>query len=69
MTKQDKQEAIAIISQQNKVKVSFNVPIKDNYSNVYDILIHSCNVATTEVLTKAGFVLSMNDKGLSVDKY
>jgi hypothetical protein len=65
----DKQKAIAIISVQNSVEVSFNVPVTDNYSNCYDILIHKSNATTINDLIKAGFSLSMSDKGLSVNKY
>ena len=63
------QEALQIISMSNCIKVSFNVPIKDNYSNVYRILIHNSNAAVIKDLIAAGFSLSMNDKGLSVSKY
>ena len=63
------QEAIQIISASNNIKVSFNVPVKDNYSNVYSILIHNSNATVINELIAAGFSLSMNDKGLSVNKY
>lgn len=63
------QEALQIISQSNSIKVSFNVPVKDNYSKVYQILIHNSNSTVISDLIAAGFSLSMNDKGLSVTKY
>lgn len=63
------QEALQIISQSNSIKVSFNVPVKDNYSNVHAILIHNSNATVISDLVAAGFSLSMNDKGLSVNKY
>lgn len=63
------QEAIQIITRSNNIKVSFNVPVKDNYANVYDILIHNSNASVINELVAAGFSLSMNDKGLSVTKY
>lgn len=63
------QEALQIISKSNSIKVSFNVPVKDNYANVYDILIHNSNASVINELVAAGFSLSMNDKGLSVNKY
>lgn len=63
------QEAIQIITRSNNIKVSFNVPVKDNYANVYDILIHNSNASVINELVDAGFSLSMNDKGLSVTKY
>jgi len=65
----DRQQAIGIITAQNSVKCSFNVPINDNYSNVHDILIHNSNATTINKLIEAGFSLSMCDKGLSVDKH
>lgn len=63
------QEAIQIITSSGNIKVSFNVPVKDNYANVYDILIHNSNASVINELVAAGFSLSMNDKGLSVTKY
>lgn len=65
----DRQQAIQIITGQNSVKCSFNVPVNDNYSNVHDVLIHNSNATTINKLIAAGFSLSMCDKGLSVDKY
>ena len=63
------QEAIQIITRSGNIKVSFNVPVKDNYANVYDILIHNSSASVINELVAAGFSLSMNDKGLSVTKY
>ena len=63
------QEALQIIRKSNSIKVSFNVPVNDNYSNVYPILIHNSNATVINDLIAAGFSLSMNDKGLSVTKY
>jgi hypothetical protein len=63
------QEALQIISKSNSIKVSFNVPVNDNYSNVHQILIHNSNATVINELIAAGFSLSMNDKGLSVNKY
>ena len=63
------QEALQIISKSNNIKVSFNVPVKDNYSNVYQILIHNSNATVIKDLIAADFSLSMTDKGLSVTKY
>jgi len=69
MKPSDKLKAVEIITAQNSVKCSFNVPVNDNYSNVHDILIHNSNAATINKLVEAGFSLSMCDKGLSIDKY
>lgn len=63
------QEALNIITKHNSIKVSFNVPVTDHYSNVYQILIHESNAKVIEELHKARFSLSMTPKGLSVDKY
>jgi hypothetical protein len=65
----DRQKAIEIVTAQNSVKCSFNVPVNDNYSNVHDILIHNSNATTINKLIEAGFSLSMCDKGLTVDKH
>jgi hypothetical protein len=62
-------EAVEIITQSNSPKVSFRVPVKDNYQNIHDILIHNSNASLINKLVDAGFLLSMCDKGLIVDKY
>lgn len=69
MTQDHFNEAIIILTKNNKIKVSFNTPVKDNYSNVYDILIHESNASVINQLINSGFSLSMTDKGLSVDKF
>lgn len=62
-------EALSLIQDSESIKVSFNVPVNDNYSFCHDILIHNSNASIIEKLVKAGFSLSMCDKGLSVTKY
>lgn len=62
-------EAIGIISKSNSIKVSFNVPVNDNYSHTYAILIHESNASVINQLIAARFSLSMNPKGLAVDKF
>lgn len=62
-------DAIGIISKSNSIKVSFNVPVNDNYSHTYAILIHESNASVIKQLVAAGFSLSMTPKGLAVDKY
>lgn len=69
MKEADKAKAIESISKSNSVKVSFNVPVTDNYGNVYEILIHNSNASLIKELISEGYSLSMNDKGLSVNKY
>lgn len=63
------QEALVIITTNNRIKVSFNTPVNDNYSNVYEILIHESNGSVITKLVNAGFSLSMTPKGLSVTKF
>lgn len=69
MKDQHLQEAIAIISKSNSIKVSFNVPVENHYSNVHQILIHESNAKVIEDLHKAGFSVFMTSKGLSVNKF
>lgn len=69
MTAEQKNRAIEIISKSNSVNVRFNVPIKDNYSNVYEILIIESNASLISELTSEGYSVSMTKKGLSVNKY
>lgn len=64
-----KSEALEIISKSNSIRVSFNVPVTDSYSNTYEILIHECNASTVDAFIKMGFKLSMTPKGMSVNKY
>ena len=69
MKKEFKDKAIAILSKSISIKVSFNVPVKDSYNNVYEILIHESNASVINELITEGYSLSMNPKGLSVNKY
>lgn len=69
MNQEHKNKVIAILSKSNSVKVSFNVPVTDSYNNVYEILIHESNASVINELIVEGFSLSMNPKGLSVNKY
>ena len=69
MTPEHFQKALEIITSNNQIKVSFNTPVKDNYSNVYDILIHQSNATVINKLVENGFSLHMTEKGLAIDKY
>lgn len=62
-------EAMKIIAASNSPKVSFNVPVKDHYSNVHAILIHESNAALINELIAAKYTLAMCDKGLSISSY
>jgi hypothetical protein len=66
MKKQHLDLAIKLILESNSAKVSFNVPITDSYSNVYEILIHDSNATLITELVNNGFSLNMTSKGLSV---
>lgn len=63
------QTALDIISKSNSAKVSFNVPITNNYSSTYKILIHESNAGLIQELIEKGFALHMTPKGLAVDYY
>lgn len=69
MKTEDFEQALAIITTNNRITVSFNTPVSDNYSHVYPILIHESNATVIKKLTDAGFSCSMTPKGLSVDKF
>lgn len=69
MQESDFQRALEIITRNNRITVSFNTPIADNYSLVYPILIHESNASVLKRLHEAGYSLSMTKKGLNVDKY
>lgn len=69
MTNDQLNLAIGIIAGSNSVSVSFNVPVTNNYSSTYKILIHECNATLINELVKAGYSLFMTNKGLSIDKF
>lgn len=55
MKTEDFEQALAIITTNNCITVSFNTPVSDNYSHVYPILIHESNATVIKKLTDAGF--------------
>lgn len=61
--------AMSIIAKSNQPKISINVPINNNFSNVHAIVIHESNADLIIKLVKEGFSLAMSPKGLSVDYY
>ena len=67
MQESDFRRALEIIN--NRITVSFNTPIADNYSQVYPLLIHESNASVLKQLYEAGFSMSMTKKGLEVSKY
>ena len=62
-------KAVMLIATSNSCKAQFIVPVNDNYSNTYDILIQESNGKVIDELSKAGYSLSMSSKGLVVSKY
>ena len=70
MQESDFRHALEIITRNNRITVSFNTPIADNYSlPVYPLLIHESNASVLKQLHEAGFSMSMTKKGLEVSKY
>ncbi len=66
---EDFRRALEIITTNNRITVSFNTPVDDNYANTYPILIHESNAAMLRRLHDEGYSLSMTEKGLCVMKY
>ena len=62
MDVEDFVKAVMLIATSNSCKAQYIVPVNDNYSNTYDILI-------LDELHKAGYSLSMSSKGLVVNKF
>lgn len=69
MQESDFRRALEIITRNNRITVSFNTPVADNYSHVYPLLIHESNGTVLKELHEAGYSLSMTPKGLCVMKY
>ncbi len=65
----DFKKAVEIITTYvSSVTVSLNVPIRDNYSNVYPILLHDAAPGLIHKLVNAGFSVGICDKGAYVNK-
>lgn len=62
-------EALTIIAKSNNVKLSINVPITDNYSNVHAIVIHKCNPSLVSELINAKFSISQGKKGMYISDF
>ena len=69
MDVEDCVKAVMLIATSNSCKAQYIVPVNDNYSHTYDILILESNGKILEELHKAGYSLSMSSKGLVVNKY
>ena len=50
MHPEDFRRALEIITSNNRITVSFNTPVKDNYSNTHPILIHESNATVLKQL-------------------
>ena len=62
MQESDFRSALEIITRNNRITVSFNTPIADNYSQVYPLLIHESNASVLKQLHEAGFSMSMTKR-------
>ena len=51
MNPDDFRRALEIITTNNRITVSFNTPVDDNYANTYPILIHESNAAVLKQLS------------------
>ena len=69
MKESDFRRALEIITTNNRITVSFNTPVNDNYADTYQLLIHESNAAVLKQFHEAGFSMSMTKKGLEVSKY
>lgn len=69
MQETDFRRALEIITTNNRITVSFNTPVNDNYADTYQLLIHESNASVLKQLYEAGFSMSMTKKGLEVSKY
>ena len=69
MDVEDFVKAVMLIATSNKCKAQYIVPVNDNYSHTYDILILESNAKILDELHKAGYSLSMSSKGLVVNKF
>lgn len=67
MQESDFRSALEIITRNNRITVSFNTPIADNYSQVYPLLIHESNASVLKQLHEAGFSMSMTKRTGSVE--
>lgn len=69
MKPEDFRRALEIITRNNRITVSFNTPVDNNYANTYPLLIHESNATVLKQLHDEGYSLSMTEKGLCVMKY
>lgn len=69
MKNEDFNKAVALVSETPNIKVAFNVPVRDNISNVHKLLILESNATIIRKLIDAGYSLSMCAEGLVVNKF
>ena len=69
MSAEDRLLALEIITSSTKCNVSFNVPINDSYTNVDEIVIHSCPPSVVKKLINYGFSCTVSNNGLSISKH
>mgnify|MGYP000480354598 CR=1 FL=1 len=61
MHPEDFRRALEIITSNNRITVSFNTPVKDNYSNTHPILIHESKRCGAETAS-AGRLFALDDE-------
>lgn len=63
-------KAVEIISLfTSQTTVSFNVPVHDNYCNVYPILLKESCPALVSRLIQEGYSIGISEKGAYVEKF
>lgn len=68
MKDEHKKQLLEIVQASNSCQVKFNVPVHDNYSNTYYLVILECNPKLVQDLVKEGFMLTLRDGKLIPDK-
>lgn len=73
MTNEQFLKAVAVIGGYHTTKVTLNLPKNGFVGNIgateFNIYVNKCCAGCVNALKDAGFMLSMTDNGLHVDKY
>ena len=70
MNDNDFTRAVEIIANRaSSTTLSFNMPINDNYSNVYPIVLHKAAPGLIETLIRNGYSVGVCAKGTYIDKF
>lgn len=63
-------KAVEIITTHtSSTTLSFNVPVSDNYSNVYPIVLHKATPGLIEALIRNGYNVGVCAKGTYIEKF